>query len=169
MSLWADGREAYLPYPSFTQPAPAPEIDPGSGPFICVHFNPEWLPVVLGSLLQLTQPSSWDEADPDTLNTILGRATALMNIFSTAEACPVLDGGSVSGTVASRTPYQDFDVTFASTFTAAPVVVATGLTDKLDVTVSSITETGCTFRLSFATEVISDTSVSADWFAYQAP
>lgn len=168
MSLWADGLGSYTVKPSFTQQVAAPSTDPGSGPLICVHFNQEWLPVVLGALLQLTQPLSWAEDDPDTLNTILGRATALMNLFSMAELCPVMEAGTVSGTVSSRTPYEDIDIAFAETYTGAPVVVATGLTDKLNVTVGNLTATGCTLRLSFDVEVVSDTAVGATWLAYQA-
>jgi hypothetical protein len=168
VSLWDGERAAFAPKPSFTQAVAAPSTDPGSGPFICAHFNREWLPVVLGALLQLCQPPSWAVDDPDTLNTVLGWATELLNLFSEAGACPTMESGTISGTVASRTPYVDLPVVFANTYATAPVVVATSLTARCDVTVSDISTTGCTFRLSFDTEVVADTDVAANWFAYLA-
>lgn len=168
MSLWADGQAAIPPQASFTQKVADPGIDPGVGPLICVHFNREWLPVVLGALLQLCQPPSWDVDDPDALNLVLGRATALLNAFSEAELCPVMESGTLGGTILSRTPYLDIPVVFTQTYSGAPVVLATSLTDKMDVSVVDLTATGCTFRLSFDTEVVSDTDVAANWMAYQA-
>jgi hypothetical protein len=167
VSLWENGWASYPALSSFTQPVADPGIDPGVGPLICVHFNRDWLPVVLGALLQLCQPPSWDVDDPDDLNTVLGRATALLNAFSEAELCPVMESGTLSGTILSRTPYLDIPVTFVQTYSGAPVVIASSLTDKMDVTIGDLTATGCTFRLSFDTEVVSDTAVAANWIAHQ--
>ena len=168
MSLWDEDMALYGPRPSFVEPVADPGTDPAVGPLVCVHFNREWLPVVLGSLLQLCQPPSWAVDDADALNGLLGRATGLLDLFGAAEACPVIEAGTVSGTVAARTPYVDSDVSFAQTYSGNPTVVATGVTDKLNVTVQAISGTGCTLRLSFDTEVVGDTAVSANWLAYQA-
>lgn len=168
MSLWDAGLAAFAPKPSFTQQVAPPDTDPGAGPLLCVHFNQAWRPVVMGALLQLCQPPSWAETDPAALNTVLARATELLELFGEAGLCPVMESGTLGGTVAARTPSLDISVAFSQTYGAAPVVLATSRTDKLDVAVIALSETGATFRLSFDTEVVDDTAVAANWLAYLA-
>lgn len=76
--LWNQG--------SFVSPVPAPNADPADTPTVCVQFNSAWLPYVLGSMFQLTQPSAWDPASPGYAD-VLAQAQALMAIFSGAEEC----------------------------------------------------------------------------------
>ena len=67
-------------------PVPAPDADPGDTPVVCVQFNSAWLPYILGSLFQLTQPTAWDPASPGYAD-VLAQAQSLMAIFSGAEDC----------------------------------------------------------------------------------
>lgn len=166
MSLWEDNWVTGQPIPSFRAGIADPGTDPEAAPLFCAHFNQAWKPLILGSLLQLCQPLSWAITDPAALDNVLGRATKLLNMFGEAGLCEVIEVGVVSGTIASRTPYLDVDVVFAKTHTSTPTVVTGSLTDKLVVTVSAITETGCTLRLAFDTEVVDDTTVLANWLAY---
>lgn len=166
MSLWEESWVAGQPIPSFRAGIADPGTDPSAGPLFCAHFNQAWKPLILGSLLQLCQPLSWAITDEAALEDVLGRATKLLNMFGEAGLCEVIEVGVVSGTIASRTPYLDIDVVFTKTHTSTPTVVTGSLTDKLVVTVSAITETGCTVRLAFDTEVVSDTAASANWLAY---
>lgn len=166
MSLWVENSIAREPQASFPAGIADPGTDPSAGPLFCAHFNQNWKPLVLGCLLQLCQPLSWAITDEAALEDVLGRATKLLNMFGEAGLCEVIETGVVSGTIASRTPYLDVDVLFAKTHTSIPTVVTGSLTDKLVVTVSAITETGCTLRLAFDTEVVSDTAVLANWLAY---
>lgn len=166
MSLWAEDWVALEPGPSFKSGITDPGTDPSAGPLFCAHFNQAWKPLILGSLLQLCQPLSWAISDPAALEDVLGRATKLLDMFGEAGLCEVIEVGVVSGTIASRTPYLDIDVVFTKTHASTPTVVTGSLTDKLVVTVSAITETGCTLRLAFDTEVVADTAVLANWLAY---
>lgn len=76
--LWNQG--------SFVSQVPAPNTDPGDTPLLCVQFNSAWLPYILGSMFQLTQPSAWDATSAGYAD-VLEQAQALMAIFSGAEDC----------------------------------------------------------------------------------
>ncbi len=75
---------------SYVEPVTPPEADPADAPQVCVSFNRDWLPYVVGSLLQLVQPSSWTASSPSALSDVLTSATELIERFGTTEGCEVL-------------------------------------------------------------------------------
>jgi hypothetical protein len=89
---------------SFVEAVPPPSALPDASPLVCVSFNQEWLPYVLGALQQLCQPTSWlIGAGPVTLADILAEATDLVAIVGNAHLCTPADAG--------------MDPAFQSTFT----------------------------------------------------
>jgi hypothetical protein len=75
---------------SYVEPVAVVGAEPDAAPTVCVEFSAAWLPYVLGSLQQLTQPAAWATGDPTALGVVLQQATALCSIFGQAEECPVL-------------------------------------------------------------------------------
>lgn len=163
MSLWDEGQARFPPKPSFTQAVPAPSTDPGSGPLICVHFNQEWLPVVLGALLQLCQPPSWAVDDPDALNTVLGRATLLLDMFGQAELCPVTEDGIVTLTITAGNASASTTITFVQTYATAPLVDCSCDNPDLISSWSDVSTTGATLTITAATPVTESTSADVSW------
>ena len=77
----------WQPASSFQQPVVPPDAEPDDTPAVSVCFAQAWLPYVIGALMQLIQPTTWDTTDPTVLQTALERATALQEMFGTAEGC----------------------------------------------------------------------------------
>jgi hypothetical protein len=77
---------------SFVQPVPIPTAAIDDAPQVCVQVNVEWLPYVLGSLMQLVQPSSWIAPTQAALDDVLERATDLIGEIGNAVvcSCPIL-------------------------------------------------------------------------------
>lgn len=114
------------PYPtsSFNSPVPAPDVDPDTGAFVSICFNPKWLPYVIGCVKQLQNEATWDVANESEMDTVLQRVDTLLGLLS--EGCPVsvtgmieLFGGTSApsgwhfcdGSELDRTTYVDlFDV-----------------------------------------------------------
>jgi len=79
-----------FPEPQSSFPVPIPIIDsePDAGDQVTVCFSADWLNVVLGSLTQLTQVTTWDTDDDDTRNLAIARAQRLIaKIY--AQGCTV--------------------------------------------------------------------------------
>lgn len=75
---------------SFVEPVAVPGADPADAPQVCLSINSTWLPYVIGSLMQLVQPSTWATSDPAALAAVLTAATELIERFGTAGECGVL-------------------------------------------------------------------------------
>jgi hypothetical protein len=75
---------------SYVEQVPAPAAHPSDAPQVCVSFNKEWLPYVLGSLFQLCQPSSWAVADDAARSAVLLDAQELLFRVGDAGECPML-------------------------------------------------------------------------------
>ena len=75
---------------SYQAPVPVPGADPADAPHVCLSINSTWLPYVIGSLMQLVQPSTWATSDPAALAAVLTAATELIERFGTAGECGVL-------------------------------------------------------------------------------
>ena len=89
MGLWR-GRQPWWQQGSYVEPVAVPGTDPAADPQVCVSFNKVWLPYIVGSLLQLVQPSSWATSSPTTLADTLTAATELIERFGTAGECTVV-------------------------------------------------------------------------------
>src|SRR6266496_2153885 len=75
------------PVSSFQRPVPLVFVEPSDAPRVCVEFNAQWLPYVIGALKQLTLQTSWDSIDPEIIQTQQERSMDLINIFAAAEIC----------------------------------------------------------------------------------
>ena len=82
-----------LPLSSFQWPLPVPTSDPDAGTLYQVCFNPDYLPLVLGCLLQALEQTTWDTTDPDVLTLAQSRANTLIVMFQ--EGCPVITPGMI--------------------------------------------------------------------------
>lgn len=71
---------------SFASQVPAPNADPGDAPLVCIQFNQAWLPYMLGSLFQLTQPIVWDPTSAGAADA-QQQAQDLMAIIGAAGVC----------------------------------------------------------------------------------
>jgi hypothetical protein len=66
-----------------------PEAGPLDAPLVCISFNQDWLPVVLGAILQLCRPAQWT-GDDSAQQAAVTAATLLALSIGDAEVCPVL-------------------------------------------------------------------------------
>lgn len=69
------------PVGSFLERVPIPAHEPGEGSQVCVMFNVDWLPYVLGSLQQLLLQSTWDTNDKTALFGVQGSAFDLIALI----------------------------------------------------------------------------------------
>jgi len=163
MSLWADGYAALEPVSSFKCGVADPGTDPTDGPLVCVHFNKEWLPLVLGSLLQLCEPVSWAITDPGTLADVLGRATELLNLFGQAGLCPVQEDGVLALTIPAGDASVSGDIVFSLTYATPPLVDCSGDNPDLIATWGDVTTFGFTLTITAATPVVTATMANVSW------
>jgi Collagen triple helix repeat (20 copies) len=75
---------------SFRQPVVPPDVEPDASPLVCIALNADWLPYVVGALMQLAQPSTWDTSDAGVLQTTLFRVMALIDLIGSAAGCEPL-------------------------------------------------------------------------------
>jgi hypothetical protein len=80
-SPWAQQRG------SFVEPVNPPTTAPCDAPLVCLSVNQDWLPYILGSLMQLAQPTTWITATTADLDDILGRVADLLACVGTAVPC----------------------------------------------------------------------------------
>jgi len=80
-----DPNSAYT-HGSYREAVADPGTAPGDDPVVCLQVNASWIPYIIGSCLQLTQPTSWISGSP-SLADLLGRVQDLLALFGTAEAC----------------------------------------------------------------------------------
>lgn len=72
---------------SFVQPVVPPDVEPDASPLVCFSINADWLPYVVGAMMQLAQPSAWDTSDAGVLQTTLFRVMGLIDQVGSAVAC----------------------------------------------------------------------------------
>ena len=79
--------ESRFQAPSFRQPVTPPTAEVCDAPTVCLSFNVQYLPIVLGALLQGLQPSTW-LVDNDTDREIaLRRWSDLLGEVGSAVPC----------------------------------------------------------------------------------
>jgi len=83
--------EGWLPTSSYVEAVVPPDVEPGASPLVCLQVSSVWLPYVIGSLMQLVQPTTWDTTDPTVRQLALDRATALIEMFGTAGECTAVE------------------------------------------------------------------------------
>lgn len=72
---------------SFLQAADDPGTAPADAPLVCLQLSASWLPLVVGSLMQLAQPAAWTTTDRALQADLLGRVTDLISLVGTAGEC----------------------------------------------------------------------------------
>jgi|SRR5579872_413853 len=75
-----------------------PAAAPLDAPLVCLQLNQDWLPLVLGALLQLCHPAQWT-GDDTAQQAAVTAATQLALAIGDAEVCPVLEFRLTSGCV----------------------------------------------------------------------
>ena len=78
--------EVQAPASSYLEAVADPGTEPTADPVICLRINSSWIPYVIGCVLQLSQPATW-QVDTAALPDLLGRVQDLINIIGTSEAC----------------------------------------------------------------------------------
>jgi hypothetical protein len=73
--------------PAFTQKVPIPTAGVCDPPLLCMSINAQWMPLILGALSGLVQPSTWDTTDPTALAAVLAQAQDLLDAIGTAMPC----------------------------------------------------------------------------------
>lgn len=75
---------------SFQQALTPLTSSPGDSPLVCLPaINQDWLPLVLGCLDQLVNPSTWSTTDDDQLNAAIEQGESLKQMFGLRGECPV--------------------------------------------------------------------------------
>jgi hypothetical protein len=120
---------------------------------------------MLGALMQLMQPSSWDTTDPTALALVLARAFKLIDIVAQAGAGGSVQAGSASVTILAGTAVGYAGVTYPTAYSAAPIVVASGTSGTLIAAAEVITDIGFVLSLTAPTPVLTDTTETVDWLS----
>jgi hypothetical protein len=85
---WDMPQTNWLQQGSFESGEIPPAVDPDAGTQICIGpLAQEWLPVILGALDQLRNPSTWIVADDAHMDTTLRRVDRLREIIAVGEGC----------------------------------------------------------------------------------
>jgi hypothetical protein len=91
---WDMPRQNWLQQGSFETGEIPLAYDPDAEPLICLPpINRYWLPLILGCLDQLRNPSTWIASSDSALNTILDRSNRLMQMVgerADCVSCPLL-------------------------------------------------------------------------------
>ena len=149
---------------SFISKVPLPDSEPDAAATFTVTLSQAWRPVMLGALMQLMQPSSWDTTDPTALALVLARSFKLIDIVAQAGGGSV-QAGSASVTILAGTAVGYAGVTYPTAYSAAPIVVASGTTGTLIAAAEAITEIGFVLSVTAPTPVLTDTTETVDWLA----
>ena len=78
-------------YDTFFRPVDAPGSDPLDPDYVCVRFNEDWLPYVLGALARLEFEDTW-KGDPAAQSEAIGHARNLIAIFASATKSGCFEG-----------------------------------------------------------------------------
>ena len=87
--MWVD-LPNWQPVSSFVEPVAPVDTDVDAAPLVCLQLNASWLPYIVGALMQLIQPTTWDTSDPTVLANMQQQALTLMELVGTAEGCSML-------------------------------------------------------------------------------
>ncbi len=153
---------------SFISKVPLPDTEPDAAATFTVTLSRAWRPVMLGALMQLMQPSSWDTTDPTALALVLARSFKLIDIVAQAGAGGNVQAGSAVVTILAGTAVGYAGVTYPTAYSAAPIVVASGTTGTLIVAAEAITEIGFVLSVTAPTPVLTDTTETVDWLSEAA-
>src|ERR1035437_4654302 len=152
---------------SFISKVPLPDTEPDAAATFSVTLSQAWRPVMLGALMQLMQPSSWDTTDPTALALVLARSFKLIDIVAQAEGGSV-QAGSASVTILAGTAVGYAGVTYPTAYSVAPIVVASGTSGTLIAAAEAITEIGFVLSVTAPTPVLTDTTETVDWLSEAA-
>lgn len=87
---WDMPQENWLQQGSYESGEIPPAVSPDAGTPICIGpVAQEWLPLILGALDQLRNPSAWIVADDAAMYQTLGRVDLLREIIATSLGCEV--------------------------------------------------------------------------------
>lgn len=153
------------PEPSFREPIDDPGTAPSDSPLVCIFVSKSWQALMVGAMLQFTQPASWNVAPGPALNDVLQRGMDLLQMVAFAEVCVPSEDGVQSITILAGDGTASVDITFTGTYTAAPVVLVSTDDIELTASVSNRTTTGCTLHLTSDVPVIADTTGNVLWGA----
>lgn len=86
------------PVPSYPQPIDLVTIDPDVEPTVCIQVNESYIPLIIGSLLQLLNQFTWGDATQADIILQQQRVNTLIYLFQIAGGCPApcpptIDGG----------------------------------------------------------------------------
>lgn len=155
------------PRPSFVEPVPVPAGSPLDPPTVCVEIAANWVPYVLGGLLQLALPTTWiTTSDADQLD-ILGRVQDLLDAIGTAGACMQAGGHLVTIPAGSAT--GAYSVVFAQPFPSAPIVVVSENSGLYIASMRNVTLAGCDLVATANVDQVADVTTTVSYIARVAP
>lgn len=82
---------------------PAPVAEPTAPPYVTLHFNQTWLPLIVGAVLTLLQQSTWQAVDQTAANALVDEATNLLGMFAAAS-----DATNALAPLSNGSPTQPF-------------------------------------------------------------
>ena len=150
------------PGTSFPNLLPVPTAGPFDSPVACVAINVEWVLLVTGCLQQLWQAQIWDVSTPSALEDIMEQVDALIGTVGNWEPC-FMD--TVSVTIAMGAATGSTAVTFASPFSAAPVVLVSADSGDVIASWESVSTTGFTARITSNTALPTALTATVSWSA----
>ena len=150
---------------SFAEPVAIPATSPADGPLLYLPANEAWVPLILGAMMQLILPSTWDTTDPAALREVQTQVTDLMASWGKGDS---VKAGSASVTILAGTAVGYAGVTYPTAYSAAPIVVAGGSSGTLIAAAEVITEIGFVLSATAPTPVLTDTTETVDWLAEAA-
>ncbi|HEV2461068.1 MAG TPA: hypothetical protein VGS80_22175 [Ktedonobacterales bacterium] len=165
MSLWDDGSALFGAQSSFPQAIPDPGTDPTAGDQVQVQFSAAWLPYVLGSLQQLTQPPTWGMTGSSDSTGVLGRATKLLNLFSEAVVVVPEQEGIATLTILAGTAQAIAVITFSPAFVSPPIVDVSCDDPNVIASWGEVTGDAMTIAATVAVVLTSDLTVEVSWHA----
>jgi len=111
------------------EPVAIPSAAPADEPTVCIRVNQTWVPYILGSLTQLTQPTTWVDTGAGTVQAALDSAQDLMSLIGASAACSAANAGLFNGedNYLSAGPSSAFDFHAGGGFSAWAWVYTAGV------------------------------------------
>ncbi len=159
--MWDPRRPA--PRGSFVEPVTIPATTPADGPLLYLPCNADWVPYVLGAMMQLVLPSTWATADPAAVREVQTQVTDLMAAWS-AEGGDV-EAGSTNVTIPAGAAEGSAEQVFAIGHTVAPIVVTGTASGDYIPSADTVSATGFRAVLTAPTPVVSDVTALVSWLA----
>jgi hypothetical protein len=150
---------------SFISKVPLPDAEPDDAATFTVTLSRAWRPVMLGALMQLVQPSSWDTTDANALALVLARSLKLIDIVAQAGDGENVESGSTTVTIYAGAAAGSAEQIYPTAYSVAPDVVAGS--DSGDYIASADTVSATSFRavLTAPTPVLADVTATVTWFS----